>query len=196
MADFPLLPRPSSVSAPTYIDPLHTFSTDSGLEIRRAMHSRPRRRYEVIWRGLTTRLYHELRDFVLQHRLGLTPFSWFHPTAVDVVATNNTSPVWLSYAHGLITGQWIGVSNSVPNTSLNGIWQVTRADYLNVYLAGSVAGGAGTATVVNYLPTAVARFADDTWDAPEKHLGPEQTNWPAQTSQGYWTLALHIEEIF
>lgn len=196
MAEFPILPRPSSVSAPSIIDPLHRFSVDQGYEVRRTKFSRPRRRYEVIWRGLPTRQYHELRDFVLQHRLGLTPFSWTHPTAYDTVASNNTSPVWLSYAHGLTTGQWIWVTNSQPNTTLNGIRQVVRADHLNVYLPGTVAGGAGVATVSVHFPYAVARFPDDTWEAPEKHLGPEQTHWPAQTSRGYFTLALIIEEIF
>ena len=197
MADFPFFPRPSSVSAPTIIDPLHRFESDSGVEIRRAKHSRPRRRYEVTWLGLTTVLMHDLRDFVLEQRMGLTPFAWYHPTAVDYVVFNGDTPVWLGYHHGLITGQWVWITNATPNTTMNNIWQVTRANPNNVICNNSLGNGSdGTATVSVYLPYAVARFPDDTWQAPDKLIGPEQTNWTTQTSNGFFNVSLLIEEIF
>jgi hypothetical protein len=194
MALFPFIftaPIPKHISAPAIIDEVHRFTTDQSHEVRRAKHSRPRRRYVVEWRGIHTGHMRLIRDFLGTCRYGALPFEFLHCTALDTVTVNATSPVSLIYntAHGLLTGQWIGVMSS-PGQALNGFWQVTRIDALRVSLNGSVAQGSGPATTRVYLPQALAVFNADTWEAPVKLIGPEQN------AQGWFNVSLTIEELF
>lgn len=190
MAFFPNFPLPASVSAPAIIDPAIRFSTDGGYELRRSKHSRPRRRYTLDYLGKPAENLHYLRDFIAEVRLGVTPFAFIHPTALDVVTITNTTPVILTYFHGLNTGQMVWVSAST-NTSLVALgWVVTRISNSQLSLNGSTAGGAGTATVQVYLPQAVLTFADDTWTSPTKLIGPERVG------AGAFSWQLTIEEIF
>src|SRR5262245_24685477 len=137
MALFPLSPTPSSVSAPTIIDPMLTFETDQRYSVRRVLTNRPRRRYTVEWLGKHTYEMRQIRDFLLQCRLGAIPFQWLHPTANEFVSAVNTTPALLDYAHGLYTGQWVVVSGSAPSAGLNGVWQVTRVGPTQIALNGT-----------------------------------------------------------
>ena len=196
MALYPNTPLPSSVSAPAIIDPVLRYSADSGIEIRRIRTSRPRRRYTLDYLGKTTEEMHYLRDFLMVHRLGVTPFEFLHPTASDDVTFSNTTPVVLTInTHGLITGQWVFIGNAP--TPLNGLWTVTRINHYQLSLNGSVASGTGTGglSVVVYLPTAVAMFDQDTWNSPTKLVGPERLGTSLVRS-GYFSWSVVVEEVF
>lgn len=198
MAAFPLTPVPSSVSAPEIIDPTLRFETDSGYVLRRPRRSRPLRRFTLDWLGKTTFDMHLIRDFLHTCRLGAIPFQWLHQTGIDLVSVFNTTPVVLGYIHGLYTGQMVFVTNSTPNTSINGLWTITRIDNGSLSLNGTFAGGQGTANVQVYLPMAVASFNEDTWDSPTKLIGPE-SNWHIQDpafGRGRFNFSLQIEEIY
>jgi hypothetical protein len=191
---FPEFPLPSSISAPAIIDPMLRFQADSGYEVRRALASRPRRRYTVEYLGQTTHLMRYIRDFLMDHRNGVLPFQWRHSTGLNSVPCTNTTPVWLQFMHGLVTGQWIDISGGAA-PSLLGQWQVTRIDSINISLNGSVAAGATTVLVSHYLPFAVARFNENTWESPTKLIGPEQLDIDGRR-MGYFSYTLQIEEIF
>jgi len=141
---------------------------------------------------------HYLRDFLMFHRLGVTPFQWVHMTAYDVVPATNTTPVWLQYQHGLISGQWVNIS--AGPASLVGQWQITRVDSINLILNGSSAAGGGTVNVEVYLPNAVARFSENTWESPTKLVGTERLGGTRAESigalPGVFSWSLQIEEIF
>jgi hypothetical protein len=177
------------------MDPMHVFETDSGYQQRRSKHSRPRRRYTLDYLGKTTEEMRFIRDFLLGVRLGVLPFSFQHPTASDDVPFSNTTPVILTYTHGLITGQWLAIGNA-PG-ALNGFWPVTRINHTQVALTGSVASGVGTGSLsaMVYLPFAVAVFDQDTWTSPTKLLGPERQALPNRWG-GIFSWAVSIEEIF
>jgi hypothetical protein len=194
MALFPFDPLPSQVSAPAWIDPMHQYETDAGYQIRRSKHSRPRRRYLLEWFGKTTEQMRGIRDFLLTTRLGALPFSWEHPTALDFVPTQNTTPVILSYTHGLVTGSYV-VVRSHPTSGINGIWQATRLNSVALALNGSLAGGVAYCNVTNYLPNAVAIIDQEAWASPTKLIGPEQLGSGTYRS-GYFSWAVLIEEIF
>lgn len=197
MAFYPAVPIPSSVSAPAIMDPTHVFETDQGIQIRRAKHSRPRRRYTLEYLGKTTAEMRQIRDFLMTCRLGTLPFQWYHPTASDRVTVDDTqTPVLVYYQHGLVTGQMIGLINGPPH--LNAFWQVTRLNDTTIALNGSIAGGPpAQADALVYLPTAVGVFASDTLESPEKLIGPEQW-YPLgyQNRVGYFSFVVAIEEIF
>lgn len=192
MALFPLFPVASSVSAPTIIDPMLKFETDQRYSVRRALSSRPRRRFTVEWLGKTTYEMRTIRDFLMQCRLGASVFSWQHTMSVDLASFLSTTPVILAgYWHGLYTGQWVIVTQaSIP--AIEGIWQVTRIDATQIALNGSSAVGAGTCMALPYLPTAVGIFDQDEWQSPTKLIGPEG-NYPRM---GYFNFVLQIEEVF
>ena len=178
MTDFPLVPIPSSISAPEVIDPMIRSQMDQGYEVRRSLHSRPRFRYTLEWLGKRTDEMRYLRDFLMFQRLGTLPFRWFHGTAQETgVEVRATTPVilYFPYGHGMYTGMWIIVSGAVGvNAAINTAWQVTRADWQHVYLNGSTNMGVGTCTTGVFMPRAVARFNEDTWPSPVKLIGPER----------------------
>jgi hypothetical protein len=200
VATFPSSPKPSHVSAPAIIDPLLRYSVDQGYELRRPRTSRPRRRYVVEWAGRADAEYHYsygmhlIRDFLGTTRNGALPFQFIHPTASDVVTFSNTTPITLTYSHGLVTSQWVYVTNAP--TGLNGTWPVTRLDALNLTLNGSTAVGFGQCLVAVYLPYAVARFDNDTWESPTKLVGPEQFDASGARRNGVFAWQLTIEELF
>src|SRR5262245_42961627 len=184
---YPGTPVPSMVSSPEIIDEMWAYASDSGYAFRRAKHSRPRRRYTLEYLGLTVAYVRVLRDFFQRQRLGVTSFAWAHPTAVDVATVQPTTPVTLQYQHGLFTGAWVGVSNS-PNTSINGgFFAVTWQTDSSLLLQGTTGSGiAGTGTVVVYLPHAVGRFQEDTWQTPATLIGPDQVpHAPTGRRTGY-----------
>jgi hypothetical protein len=190
---FPDVPLASSVSAPALIDPMLVFRSDGQYEVRRALASRPRRRYTCEYLGVPTQQLRYLRDFLMFHRNGITPFQWRHPTAFNSVPSTNTSPVWLQFYHGLITGQWVNIG--AGPASLLGTWQVTRIDSAQIALNGTTAAGGGNVVVSHYLPNAVARFNENTWESPTKLIGPEQLDIDGRR-QGFFSFAIQIEELF
>lgn len=194
MAVYPFFPRPASVSAPELIDPMHRFETDQGYELRRSKHRRVRRRYRLEYLDLNTANMRLIRDFLQQQRLGVQPFEWIHVTAYDTVTYLNTTAVFCSLPHQYVTGQWVYVSNSIPHTALNGIWQLTRVSNVAFYLNGSTAGGAGSCQMNAYLPQAVARFADDTMESPATLIGPESVDYNF-VRRGRFNLSVLIEEL-
>jgi hypothetical protein len=197
MPDYPAVPIPSMVTAPTIIDPMHQFASDAGYTIRRSQWSRPRRRFTLEYLGKTTLEMRQIRDFLQTVRLGALEFTWTHPTAVDVATVINSTPVRIFYQHGLVTGQWIKMTGN-PNPSIEGIpLQVTRLDSTQLALNGTSAGGTGTGQVVVYLPHAVGSFSEGTWASPVTLIGPEQllATVPARRS-GYFNFSVTIEETF
>ena len=194
MALYPLTPKPSSVSAPAWIDPALSFVSDSGYESRRVLHSRPRRRFVLEYLGATTQQRREIRDFLLWHRFGNGEvISFAHPTAFDTVPSTATVPVTLNYAHELVTGQSVGIS--FPAGPLQGTWRITRLGTTDIALDGSTTGGGVNVVVYNYLPNVVARFSEDTMEAPGTIIGPDQIG-TAGGRVGYWNFQVTLEEVF
>ena len=192
----PLFPQVSSathvdVSAPEIIDEFHRFQTESSHEVRRAKHSRWRRRYVVEYKGAPTADYRLIRDFITNGRHTINQFEWYHPTALEPVTFDNTTPIVLHYSvtHGLVDGQYIGVFSSPNSNARNGFWQITRGGTGTVLLNGSTAGGAGPGTVRVYFPSAIVRVAEYTMPSATKLIGPESG------SQGFWTFAVTVEEL-
>ncbi len=188
---YPPDPLPSSIQAPSLIDPMHMFTTDSGITLRRSMHSRPQRRYQVDYLGKTTRDWRIIRDFLQMHRLGVLPFEFAHWTALDNAFYDNTTPVVVHMYHTYVTGQWVLIYNSTPNVSLNAGWQLTRLSGIAFSLNGSTAGGAGTCQVRAYLPQAVGVFGEEGDVSPVKLMGPESVS----TTRGRFSFSVTIEEL-
>ena len=167
--------------------------SDGGYSVRRSLASRPRQRYTLEYLGRPTQELRYLRDFLLFHRLGVTPFSFLHPTSYDLVPATNTTPVWLQYQHGLITGNMVNISSGP--SALLGQWTVTRVDSINLILNGSVAAGLVNVNVETYLPYAVARFNENTWESPVKLVGPERLG-TSGNRPGFFSWNITIEEVF
>jgi len=193
MAIYPLSPTPSSISAAAIIDPMHTYVSDQGYEIRRPMHRRGRRQFQVSYLNLNAAEMRVIRDFFQTRRAGALDFEWLHSTAFDTVNYTNTSPVVCVLQHSYQTGQIVWINSSVPNTSLNGFWTVQRIDPTSFALVGSNAGGPGSCNVVTYLPHAIGRFADGVMESPIKLLGPETNNLDRRTA---FQMSVIIEELF
>jgi hypothetical protein len=194
MALFPLAPVPSHVSAPAIIDPVLSYQVDAGYTVRRARTSRPRRRYTLDYLGQTTEALRIIRDFILTQRANVIPCQFWHPTAIDIATFQATTPVLLSYAHGLITGQWLGIVSGP--SSLIGFWQITRLDAATLALNGSSgAGPGGQVSVVQYLPNAIVVYAEDTAPTPATIIGPDQVISVNRRS-GYYSWTVLIEEVF
>lgn len=196
MPTFPTTVIPSMVSAPELIDPMHEYNPDQGYSVRRAKHSRPRRRWTVTYLGKHTDEMRQIRDFLLQQRLGTLDFQWFHPTAMDSANAVPTTPVTLGYRHGLYTGMWVGVNNAatVPSIS-NQLWQITRVNEITVTLNGSVGSGiAGFCEVQVFVPHARAVMREETYESPATLIGPEAIH-VAQRA-GYFNFSVQIEELF
>jgi hypothetical protein len=198
MAFYPQQPIPSSVSAPAYIDPALRFVTDSGYETRRARHSRPRRRYTLDYNGMSVADMRLVTDFLQSVRFGTgETIQWFHPTAVETVPASNTTPIWLTFRHSMLTGQYIQIIAG----PLAGAWRVTRVAQSAIALDGSTAIGPTTVSLVVYLPNAIARLADDVWESPTKlggtdRLGPEQPGAPYGVIPGRFSFNVLLEEVF
>ena len=190
---YPFSPIPSHISVPAVIDPVLRYSVDQGYEIRRPRYSRPRRRYTLEYLGKTTTELRVIRNFLMMHRLGVTPFEWLHSTAFDNAQVTSTTPVALTFIqHPFVDGDWVYISNATPNTSINGPHQILYFDPTAFYLLGTTAGGVGTCSVSQYLPRAVGRFAEDTMESPVKLIGPESTI----SSQGRFSWQVVVEEVF
>lgn len=191
MAVWPFTPVPNSIQAPSALDPMHTFTTDSGITLRRSQHSRPQRRYQLDYLGKTTAEWRIIRDFLQQMRGGVLPFEFVHVTATDAATYSSTTPVIVTMQHAYMTGQWVGVTSSVPHTALNALWPITRLSATTFSLVGSAAGGAGTCAVFAYLPRAVAILAEDEMASPTKLMGPESIN----TTRGRFSWSVLVEEV-
>lgn len=193
MALYPVNPPPSNVSAPAIIDPVLRYSTDAGYEVRRARVSRPRRRYTLDYLGQTTATLRLIRDFIASQRANVVPCQFYHPLAVDLATINNTTPVILTYEHGLVTGQWVGVGGGFGG--INGFWQITRLGPFDISLNGTTSSGTGQVSVIQYLPQALVVFSEDTWPVPTKLIGPDQIARGSFRS-GYFSWSVTIEEVF
>jgi hypothetical protein len=191
MAVYPFLPLPNSIQAPAVIDPMHVFESDSGVTMRRPKHSRPQRRYQLDYLGKATWEWRIIRDFFQAQRLGVLPFEFVHHTGLDDAFYDNTTPVIVHMYHTFLTGQWILIYNSAPNTSLNAGWQITRLSGIAFSLNGSNAGGAGTCQIRTYLPNAVGIFQEDTDASPVKLIGPESVS----TTRGRFSFSVTVEEV-
>jgi hypothetical protein len=198
MAYFPTQPPPASVSAPAYIDPALRFMTDSGYETRRVAHSRPRRRYTLDYSGVSVSDLRVITDFLQSVRFGTSEaIQWLHPTAVEIVPASNTTPIWLTYRHSMLTGQYVQIIAG----PLTAAWRITRVSATAIALDGSVASGALTVPVVVFLPTAIARLSDDTLESPVKlvgtdRLGADQPSAALGALAGRFSYSVQIEEIF
>jgi hypothetical protein len=170
VALYPNIPLPSSVSSPVVMDPMLEMVSDAGYSVRRALASRPRRSWTLEYLGKS-----------------------LHPTAFDVVPQTNTNPTWLNYQHGLFTGAWVNISSGPAG--LIGQWQVTRVDSQYIILNGSAASGVGNVAVEDYVPNAIGRFSDNTWESPSKLIGPDQLG-TAGNRTGYFSFTVQIEEVF
>lgn len=197
MPIYPTSFPPSSVSPPAILDPMWEFPSDSGVSIRRVKHSRPCRRWTMEYLGKTVDEMRQIRDFLMQQRLGTFEFSWFHPTAIDRALFQPTTPVTVQWRHGLFTNAWIIVNNS-PNAGLNSAaWQVTRIDAAQVTLNGSTAAGvAGVGDVIVYVPRARAVMQEEgTFPSPAILIGPEQVPSTGRRT-GYYNFTVVLEELY
>jgi hypothetical protein len=192
MALFPLVPVPSHVSPAEIIDPSLHFMTDSGIETRRALHSRPRRRFTMNYLGKSVEEMRTIRDFLQSCRFGAGDvFQWAHPTAYQVVTANNTTPITLTFPHEYVTGQWINIGN----TGIAGVYRITRVNSTQIALDGTNAQGTLDLVIMTYLPYAVARFSEDTMPAPETIIGPDQIASAGRRS-GFYSFSVTVEEVF
>ena len=177
MPDFPHMPLPSTSQRQRSLIPCSLRAPTMGYEVRRARHSRPRYRYTMEWLGKSTGDMRYIRDFLMQQRLGTLAFRWFHCTAKETgVLVHPTTPVTLSFpaGHGLYHGMWLVYRYPVGVAAgIQGGWQIHYVDWLTVLLNGSTNQGNGTCTTQVFLPRAVARFSEDTWQSPVKLIGPE-----------------------
>lgn len=194
---FPTLPRPSSVSPPAIIDPTLRYSVDQGYEYRRAIHSRPRRRWTLEWLGSTVTDMRVVKDFIMLQRLGAMDFAFWHPTAFETATVAPTTPISIFYVHGLVTGQWLIISSMPTNPSLEGqAFPIQRFTSTSLTLQGTTgAGVAGNCVVQVYAPHCKAVFNEDTWEQPATIIGPDQVGGPG-LRQGYYNYQLQIEELF
>jgi hypothetical protein len=198
MAFYPQEVIPSSISAPAYIDPALRFVSDSGYETRRALHSRPRRRWTIDYNGVSVTDLRYITDFLQSVRFGSgETIQWFHPTAIETCPASNTTPIWLTFQHGMLTGQYIQVISG----PLIGAWRITRVARHAIALDGSVAIGPLTVSLVIYVPNAIARLADDTWESPAKlvgtdRVGADQPGAPYGAIAGRFSFSVLLEEVF
>src|SRR6476646_2305018 len=192
MPTYPLPPAPSHVSPPAIIDPMLSFASDQGYQIRRARTSRPRRRWTLGYLGKSVDDMRQIRDFLQQSRLGALEFAWAHPTAVDKVTVAATTPVTVQWRHGLFTGQWVFIANS-PNPSINDqAFQITRFNEITITLNGTTAAGVnGLADAIVYVPHAVGIFRDDTFESPSTLIGPEQILYTGRRT-GFYSWSVDI----
>jgi hypothetical protein len=188
------------VSAPAFIDPSLTFESDSGYQSRRVKHSRPRRRYTLDYDGKSAGDLRTIADFLQQVRFGAgQTFEWLHPTAVETnVPGSNTSPIWLTFPHALVTGQWVYM---LTPTNLQGPHRITRVSAQAIALDGTVAQGDIQTSLGLYMPYAVARMADDTWESPTKivgtdRVGPDRPGSALGAVAGYFSFSVVVEEVF
>jgi hypothetical protein len=68
-------------------------------------------------------------------------------------------------AHGLSTGEWVGMSGFTVNTGLNNLWRVTVTSSTQFTLDGSTATGSSSITGGAFLPytNRVVEVTDTTW---------------------------------
>jgi hypothetical protein len=191
MAVYPFTPVPSSIQAPSVVDPMHSFETDSGTTFRRSKHSRPQRRYQLDYLGKNTAEWRIIRDFIQAQRLGVLPFEFLHMTATDAATYSNTTPVVVTMWHAYTSGQWVSIGSSNPNTSIHGGWRITRLSSTTFSLDGSIAGGAGTCQVYTYIPQAVGVFSEEGDPSPVKLMGPESTT----SNRGRFSFSVQILEL-
>lgn len=198
MALYPSDVLPSSVSAPAYIDPALRFVSDSGYETRRALHSRPRRRWTMEYNGLSVTDMRFITDFLQSVRFGAgETIQWFHPTAIEIAPASNTTPIWLTFQHSMLTGQYIQILSG----PLVGPWRITRVARHAIALDGTGAIGPLTVSLVVYVPNAVARLADDTWESPTKlegtdRIGADIPGAPYGALAGRFSFNVILEEVF
>jgi hypothetical protein len=173
------------------------FETDYGYAVRRARTMRPRRRWTLDYLGMSVVNVRVIRRFLSVMRNGIIEFSWFHPTAIEIAEFGPTTPVSVLWFHGLVSGQWVGVSNS-PNPTINGgVFPVTvTADSLLTLNGSTGAGITGPGNIIIYVPRAVAVMADNTLPSPSTIIGPERIPIAPEIYRGYYNFSLTIEEQF
>ncbi len=192
MAFYPFEPAPSSVHPPVVIDPALHASTDQGYMFRRSQFSRPRRIFQLDYLGKISHDMRFIRDFLQEHRLSVTPFQWLNFNTRDTATVASTTPVILTFqGHGYVTGQWVAVNMTPTAGPLDGFYQVTRLNYQQVSLNGSVASGAGSAIVTPYVPLMIGHYPEGTFPSAEKLMGPDSLD----SARGRFTWTIFLEEI-
>jgi hypothetical protein len=199
MALYPYSPIPANTSVSTITDPPYIFESDFGYRVVRTRYPRPLRRFQLEYLGITTQEMRVLREFLIRHRLSVTPFAYNPYLVYDRALIANTTPIILTMVdsqsimqtHEFVTGQWVLLWNStVPGLDGTG-HRVTVPNANQLILDGTVAQGTGFTDVRIYLPRATGVFEDGVMPSPAKLLGPEST----YTERAKFSMTVQIQEL-
>lgn len=197
MALFPGSPIPSHVSAPEILDPMLKFETDYGYSVRRPRTRRPRRRWTLDYTGQSTANMRVIRNFLMFTRNGVTEFSWFHPTAIEIALVGPTTPISVVWMHGLVSGMWVGISNSTIPAINGGVFQITVTSDSTLTLNGTTASGiSGSGNIIIYVPRAIAIMSENIFPSPTTVIGPERIPIAPEVYRGIYNFSVTIEEQF
>jgi hypothetical protein len=200
MAIYPYTPIPASTSMATVLDPPYEYLSDAGYRVARTRYPRPLRRFQLEYLGLVTEEVRVVREFLIRHRLSVTPFAYNPYVVYDRALISNTTPVVLTMTdqyggfptHEFVTGHYVLLwGATVP--SLDGqAYRITRLNVNQLALDGTIASGAGITDVRLYIPRATGTFDEGVLPAAVKLLGPEST----YLNRAKWNMTVTISEQF
>lgn len=112
--------------------------------------------------------------------------SFLNPVAQAYTAATNASPIAITKtAHGLATGDIIGVYGDTVNTAANGLWRVTVVDVDHFSLDNSTGNGVGTSG--SFMPMNTCVFTLSAAQTQNIAVTPTESspivpNWTASTN--------------
>jgi phage-related protein len=129
MPVFPNIPL-SEVSPISIHDPWLESTHQKHLYQTRPRHIRPKRAYELEWKGLSADKKNVIERFIRSQRGPVLSFQWTYPFAQNIVMVSNTEPVTVEteFHHNILDLDKVTITGVLGNTAANG---THRAKYIN-----------------------------------------------------------------
>jgi hypothetical protein len=193
MASWPNTVVPSEINPMPHIDPVLSSMYDQGYKFSRSRYSKSKRKFEIIYRGLSRTNLLEMYVFIRDTLRGqANTFDWAFPYSEDVSSSSAATPIVITTTvpHGFRNGDTI-ITAGISDASANGTFLISNVTATTFSLDGSSSGASGSGgTATRKFLKMEINGSDEALYSLNKLLGPWENN------EGFYTLELIFVERF
>jgi len=191
MPTFPSIPL-SEVSPISINDPWLQSTHAKYLYQARTRNIRPKRAYEVEWKGLPADQKNIIERFIRSQRGPVVSFQWTHPFRQTIIMASNTDPITIETAfdHNVLDLDTVIINGVLGNTAANGTHQAkvinaTTFELIHKVGNGEYIDGGGVRIFFPYMGLVID---NDGYKGSEKMIGRDIDNL------GYYNVRCRIIE--
>lgn len=191
MPTLPNIPL-SEVSPISINDPWLQSTHNKYLYQARTRNIRPKRAYEIEWKGLPADQKNIIERFIRSQRGPVLSFQWTHPFRQSIVMASNTDPISIetAFEHNVFDLDRVVIDGVLGNTAANGTYQALYINSTTFHLIGVAGNGdyIDGGGVRIFFPYMGFIMDEDGYEGSEKLIGRDIDNL------GYYNLSCRMIE--